>query len=91
MKKAELVEAVMSAASLDTKRQAESAVDAVFDAISKSLSRGEEVAVSGFGTFKVTRRAARTGINPRTGEKVQIPAKTVPNFSAGKALKEAVA
>jgi DNA-binding protein HU-beta len=84
------VEEVMNAAGLETKRQAEAVVEAVFDTITKALSRGEEVAVSGFGTFKVSKRAARTGINPRTGAKVQIPAKTVPKFTAGKALKEAV-
>ena len=91
MKKAELVDAVQSAAGLDTKRDAEAAVDAVFDAVTKSLSQGEEVAVTGFGTFKVSRRSARTGVNPRTGEKIQIAARTVPKFTAGKALKDAVA
>lgn len=91
MKKAELVEEVFQAAGLDTKRDAEAAVDATFDAITKAMSQGEEVAVTGFGTFKVSKRAARMGINPRTGEKIQIAAKTVPKFSAGKALKDAVA
>ncbi|PIR98297.1 MAG: DNA-binding protein HU [Candidatus Colwellbacteria bacterium CG10_big_fil_rev_8_21_14_0_10_42_22] len=91
MKKTELVEEVMSAAGLDTKKDAEAAVDAVFEVITKSLSRGEEVAVTGFGTFKVSKRSARQGINPRTGEKIQIAAKTVPKFSAGKGLKDAVA
>ncbi len=91
MNKVELAEQVMSAAGLETKRQAEAVVNAVVDTITKSLSRGEEVAITGFGTFKVSRRAARTGVNPRTGEKVQIAAKTVPKFSAGKSLKEAVA
>ncbi len=90
MKKQDLVEAVMSAAGLDTKKQAEMAVDGVFDAIVKSLSKGEEVAVAGFGTFKVIKRAARAGINPKTGEKIQIAAKTAPKFRAGKLLKEAV-
>jgi len=91
MRKPELVEAVQSAAGLDTKTQAEAVVDAVFDAITKSLSKGEEVALTGFGTFKVSRRSARQGVNPRTGEKIQISAKTVPKFSAGKSLKDAVA
>jgi len=91
MRKPELVDAVQSAAGLDTKSQAEAAVDAVFDTITKSLSSGEEVAMTGFGTFKVSRRAARQGVNPRTGEKIQIAAKTVPKFSAGKSLKDAVA
>ncbi len=91
MRKGDLVEEVLNAAGLDTKSQAEKVVDAVFDAITKSLSRGEEVAITGFGTFKVSKRSARTGINPRTGEKLQIAAKTVPKFSAGKSLKDAVA
>jgi len=91
MRKPELVEAVQRAAGLDTKSQAEAAVDAVIDAITKSLAGGEEVALTGFGTFKVSRRSARTGVNPRTGEKIQIAAKTVPKFSAGKSLKDAVA
>ncbi|HZX00910.1 MAG TPA: HU family DNA-binding protein [Candidatus Paceibacterota bacterium] len=90
MKKQDLVEAVMSAAGLETKKQAEMAVDGLFDAIVKSLSKGEEVAVTGFGTFKVVKRAARAGINPKTGEKIQIAAKTAPKFRAGKLLKEAV-
>ncbi len=91
MKKTDLVEVVMKAASLETKKQAEAAVDAVFENIVKSLSRGEEVAIAGFGTFMVSKRAARVGINPKTGEKIQIPAKTAPKFRAGKLLKEAVA
>lgn len=91
MKKPELVEAVMKAAGLETKKQAEMTVDAVFDTIVKSLARGEEVAVAGFGVFRVVKRAARAGINPKTGAKIQIAAKTAPKFRAGKLLKEAVA
>ena len=91
MKKSELAEAVMSKAGLETKRQAEAVVDAVFEVITKTMGQGEDVAVTGFGTFRVRKRAAKVGINPRTQEKVNIPAKTVPKFSAGKALKEAVA
>lgn len=90
MKKDGLVEAVMSAAGIDTKKQAQMAVEAVFDAIVKTLGRGEEVAVSGFGTFRVVKRAARMGVNPKTGEKIQIKASTKPKFRAGKLLKEAV-
>ena len=82
---------VFSAAGLDTKSKAEAAVDAVFATITKSLSRGEDVILTGFGAFKVTKRSARVGVNPRTGEKIQIAAKTVPKFSAGKSLKDAVA
>jgi nucleoid DNA-binding protein len=91
MKKTELVDGVMTAAGLCSKKEAEAAVDAVFDTITKALSHGEEVAVAGFGTFRVSKRSARTGINPRTGAKIQISAKTVPKFSAGKGLKDAVA
>jgi len=90
MNKVGLTEAVMKAAGIEVKKQAAAAVDAVFDTITQTLSRGEEVAIAGFGTFRVSKRAARMGINPRTGEKIQIPASVKPKFRAGKALKEAV-
>lgn len=80
----------MQAAGIEVKKQAATAVDAVFDTITKTLSKGEEVAIPGFGTFRVSRRAAREGINPRTGEKIHIAAKVAPKFRAAKALKEAV-
>mgnify|MGYP001575499595 CR=1 FL=1 len=81
----------MSKAGLETKRQADAVVDAVFETITQARCQGEDVAITGFGAFKVRKRAAKVGVNPRTGEKVNIPAKTVPKFTAGKALKEAVA
>jgi DNA-binding protein HU-beta len=90
MKKDGLVEAVQNAAGIETKKQASDAVGAVFDTIMKTLSRGEEVAITGFGTFRVVRRAARMGVNPKTGERIQIPAATRPKFKAGKHLKDAV-
>jgi DNA-binding protein HU-beta len=90
MKKPELVEEIMKVAGIEVKKQATAAVEAVFDTIAKTLSKGEEVAVSGFGTFRVVKRAAREGINPRTGEKIQIAASIKPKFRAAKALKEAV-
>ncbi len=90
MKKDQLIEAVMTAASLETKAQAGRAVDGVFDTIVKELSRGGEVAISGFGTFRVAKRAARKGRNPKTGEEITIAASTKPKFRAGKLLKEAV-
>lgn len=90
MKKEDLVSAVMKAAEIDVKKQAQEAVDAVFEAVTKSLSRGEEVAISGFGTFKTAKSAARMGINPKTKEKIQIPASTKAKFKAAKALKDAV-
>ncbi|MFH1188588.1 MAG: HU family DNA-binding protein [bacterium] len=91
MRKVDLVDAVMTAAGLETKKQAESTVDAVFETIIKTVSRGEEVAIAGFGTFRASKRAARTGINPKTGEKIQIAAKTAPKFKPGKVFKDAVA
>ena len=90
MKKPELIEAVMQTAGIESKKDAIAAVEAVFDVITKTLSKGEEVAVVGFGTFKTVKRAARMGINPKTGEKIQIAASTKPKFRAGKVLKEAV-
>lgn len=90
MKKDGLVEAVIKNAGVETKKQAAAAVEAVFDTIVKTLGRGEEVAISGFGTFRVAKRAARMGVNPKTGERIQIAASTKPKFRAGKFLKEAV-
>ncbi len=80
----------MKEAGIEVKKQGVQIVDAIFDTITKSLSRGEEVAISGFGVFKVAKRAAREGVNPKTGEKIQIAASIKPKFRAAKALKEAV-
>ncbi len=66
------------------------ALEAVLDTITTSLSKGENVTITGFGTFSARKRAARMGVNPKTGEKIHIPAMTVPKFKAGKSLKEAV-
>lgn len=90
MTKDGLVEAVQVAAGIDTKAAAQRAVEAVFDAITKSLAKGEDVAYSGFGTFRTVKSAARTGRNPKTGAAVQIAASTKPKFRAGKNLKEAL-
>jgi len=90
MKKDGLVDAVIKAAGIETKKQAQLVVETVFDTIVKTLSRGEEVGITGFGTFRVAKRAARMGVNPKTGEKIQIKASTKPKFRAGKVLKEAV-
>lgn len=73
-----------------SKSDAAKAVDAVFDTITSSLKGGTEVRLVGFGTFNVTRRRASEGRNPRTGEKIQIPASNQPKFRAGKGLKDAV-
>jgi DNA-binding protein HU-beta len=89
MNKAELIDAVAASANL-SKADAGRAVDAVVDAIAKSLKRGQQVAVVGFGTFSVKHRNARQGRNPRTGETIQIAASNVPGFKAGKALRDAV-
>ena len=90
MTKAQLAEAVMKVTGMETKVASERAVDAVFDTIVKTMGRGEDVAITGFGTFRVVKRAAREGRNPKTGEKIQIAASTKPKFRAGKVLKEAV-
>lgn len=80
----------MKSAGIEVKKQATAAVDAVFDTITKTLARGEEVAIAGFGSFRVAKRAARMGVNPKTGERIQIAAAIKPKFRAGKVLKEAV-
>ena len=80
----------MKAAEMDTKKQAQLATEAVFEAITKTLARGEEVTVTGFGTFRAVKVAARDGINPKTGEKIRIAAAVRPKFKAGKGLKDAV-
>lgn len=90
MKKDGLVEAMMKATGMETKAAAQRAVEAVFDTIIKTLSRGEEVGITGFGTFRVAKRAAREGRNPKTGEKIHIAASVKPKFRAGKELKDAV-
>ena len=73
-----------------TKRQAGDALDAMLEAISDSLKNGEPVLLTGFGKFEVRTRAARTGINPKTLAKIQLPATKVPAFKPGKALKAVV-
>lgn len=75
---------------LESKRLAEEAVSCVFEAITKSLKKGQTVTLVGFGTFKVGKRKARVGRNPQTGAAIKIAAKKVPKFTAGKALKTAV-
>jgi nucleoid DNA-binding protein len=89
MNKNELVSAVAESASI-SKGDAQSAVDAVFSVITGELKKGGDVRLVGFGNFTVSKRAASTGRNPQTGAEVKIPARTVPKFSAGKGLKDAV-
>ena len=89
MNKNDLVAAVASNTGM-TKSDASGAVDAVIDAITSSLQSRDAVRLVGFGTFSVVRRAATQGRNPRTGERIQIPASNQPKFKAGKGLKSAV-
>ena len=89
MNKNNLVASVANDSGL-SKADATKAVDSVFDTISKALSNGSDVRLVGFGTFSVTQRRASEGRNPRTGERIQIPASRQPKFKAGKALKSAI-
>ncbi len=89
MNKNELVATVAGKTGM-SKADAGKSVDSVFEAITNSLRSKTEVRLVGFGTFSVTRRAATQGRNPRTGERIQIPASNQPKFKAGKGLKEAV-
>lgn len=89
MNKSELINAVAESADL-SKKDATSAVEAVFETIQTTLGEGDKVQVIGFGTFEVRERAARKGRNPQTGMEIDIAASKVPAFKAGKALKDAV-
>ena len=89
MNKAELIAAI-AAQTGDTKKAAESSVNAFVDVVTKSLVKGEKVQLVGFGSFEVRKRAARKGRNPQTREEIKIPASKAPVFKAGKALKEVV-
>src|SRR5258708_29463304 len=87
--KSELIDQVADRAEL-TKSDAARAVDAVIATVEDALRRGSDVTVSGFGKFHVSERGARLGVNPRTGERIQIAASRVPRFTAGSGLKSAV-
>ena len=89
MNKTELVAAIADSADL-TKKDAEKAVNAFTDVVTKALKKGDKVQLVGFGTFEVAKRAAREGKNPQTGAKIKIPASKAPKFKAGKALKDTV-
>ncbi len=89
MNKAELIDAVASAADI-SKAAAARSVDTVLEVITDSLKNGNSVTLVGFGTFNIRRREARTGRNPRTGEPIQIRASNLAVFKAGKALKDAL-
>ncbi|MDD3491645.1 MAG: HU family DNA-binding protein [Candidatus Pacebacteria bacterium] len=89
MTKEGLIEAIVNKIGCSKKDAAE-ALEAILDTITKALVSGDTVTVTGFGTFSARKRAARQGVNPKTGERIQIPAMTVPKFKAGKGLKDAV-
>lgn len=89
MNKSNVIDAVASKTGL-SKKDAEGAIEAILDIITESLQKDEDVAFTGFGTFKISHRSARDGINPLTKEKLKIPAMKVPKFKAGKTLKDAV-
>jgi DNA-binding protein HU-beta len=89
MNKSQLIEAVASDSGL-SKSDSARAIESLVDTVTKTLKKGDEVSITGFGKFSVVKRAARQGVNPRTGERVKIKASKAPKFSAGAALKQAV-
>lgn len=89
MNKAELVEAIAKKTG-GTKASAETSLDAFIDCVTASLTKGDSVALIGFGTFSVSKRAARKGRNPATGAEIKIPASKVAKFSAGAKLKKSI-
>ena len=89
MTKAELVDEVARVVQL-TKKQAETIVNIVFDSIVDSLRAGQKIELRGFGSFRLRSRKSRTGRNPKTGEKVEVPSKKIPYFKPGKELKELI-
>ena len=89
MTKDQLIEAVASKCAC-SKKAAGDCVEAAIEAITKAMQKGDKVVLTGFGAFQVNKRAARQGVNPKTGAKIQIPAMKVPKFKAGKSLKDAV-
>lgn len=89
MNKMDLIEAVASK-TMVSKAKAKDMLECVLDEVTRSLSKKQEVTLTGFGTFKVSHRQARSGRNPQTGSAISIPAMNVPRFKAGKALRDAV-
>lgn len=89
MTKDDIVEAIVKKTAM-AKKDAAEAVNTLIEEVTKTLSKGGEVVLTGFGTFRVTKRAAREGRNPKTGEKIKIPAMNSPKFKPGKGLKDAV-
>ncbi len=89
MNKSELIDSIAVAADV-SKASAGRALDATIEAIKKAMKKGDMVTLVGFGTFYISKRAARTGRNPRTGDAIKIKAAKVPKFRAGKGLKDAI-
>lgn len=89
MNKADLIDRVARSSKI-TKAQASQAIDSITQAVTQALKKGERTTLVGFGTFAISRRKARTGRNPQTGAPIKIPARRVPKFIAGKALRKAV-
>ena len=89
MTKADLVEKMAKDAGI-SKAAAGKALDSFIDGVVKAVKKGNKVALVGFGTFSVAKRKARTGRNPQTGKPIQIPARKIPKFSAGKTFKDTV-
>jgi len=89
MNKAELINEM--AKNMSSKKEAEAALDSLLATLTLGLKKGDKITLTGFGTFKVSKRKARAGRNPRTGEKIKIKARKIPQFSPGKALKSAIA
>ena len=88
MNKSDLINKVSEV--LSSKKDAQAAVDCIINVITEALSQNDSVTLVGFGTFKTANRKARKGRNPQTGKEINIPARNVPKFVPGKALKEAV-
>ncbi|MEG1923595.1 MAG: HU family DNA-binding protein [Clostridia bacterium] len=89
MNKQDLIKAVANKTDISQK-DASIAINAVFDVIAAAMADGDKVTLTGFGTFEAKMRAARTGLNPATKEKMDIPASRIPTFKAGKGLKDSV-
>ena len=92
MNKKELVEVILKDRELShlTKKEADHFITVTLETVKKAVKKGDDVSLIGFGTFTKVRRAARTGVNPTTGEKIKIKAKTIPKFRPGKAFKDYV-
>lgn len=89
MNKSDLIDAIAAGADI-SKATAGKALEAAVEAITKTVAKGDQVTLVGFGSFKAAKRAARVGKNPKTGAEIKIPATTVPKFTAGATFKEAV-